>query len=169
VLEVAIKDFEKYKSLAEQAFAQLSDEDFHWLVDEDQNSLAVIVQHMSGNLRSRWTDFLTADGEKPDRHRDQEFIELGLPRDELMRRWKEGWACLFAALIPLTGDDLLKTVYIRREHHTVFQAINRQTSHYAYHVGQIIQLARQIKGEAWQPLSVPRGKSEEFNRRMGMG
>jgi len=119
-------------------------------------------------MRSRWTNFLTTDGEKPDRLRDEEFIEHSLSRSELMQRWEDGWTCLFAAVHALTGTDLLSTVYIRRESHTVFQAINRQSCHYAYHIGQIVQLAQNIRGDAWQTLTVRRGGTEEFNRKMGI-
>lgn len=168
VLQTVLGDFHKYKTMAEQAFAQLADDNFYRQTGAEQNSIAVIIQHLTGNMRSRWTDFLTTDGEKPERHRDQEFIEQNLSREELLRRWEAGWVCLFAALTPLTGADLLRTVYIRREPHTVFQAINRQTCHYAYHIGQIVQLAEQFSGDTWQTLSVAKGKTEEFNREMGM-
>lgn len=159
--------FRKMKELAEKALAQVSDEAFFAQLDPESNSIALIVKHVAGNARSRWTDFLTADGEKPDRRRDSEFIvEPGDTRVSLLARWEAAWQALFDALAPLTAADLERMVLIRGEAHTVLQAINRQMAHYAYHLGQIVYLARHYAGSRWQTLSIPRGKSEEFNQAM---
>jgi hypothetical protein len=162
------KQFRKLKELAERALAQVGDRHLATALDADGNSIAVLVQHMAGNLRSRWTDFLTSDGEKPDRDRDGEFEtgDGGPGRAELLARWEEGWSCLFATLSALTAGDLLRTVYVRAEPHSVPQAIHRQLTHDAYHVGQLVLLARHFAGPAWQSLSVPKGKSREYNARM---
>jgi len=162
-LEDALLQFKKYKAMAEKAVDQTSDADLFRLIDEDANSMAIVMKHMAGNMRSRWTDFLTADGEKPDRHRDTEFeMAPTTSRDEVMAVWEAGWQCVFEALDPLTPPDVLRTVTIRGEPHTVLQAVNRQLLHYAYHVGQIVLLARHFKGPAWQSLSIPRGQSETY-------
>ena len=161
--------FRHYKRLAERAMAQLTDEQLLAAIDDESNSIAVIVKHMAGNMRSRFTDFLTSDGEKPDRHRDQEFVDPPAAREVLMALWEEGWACVFAALEPLSEEDLAKTVKIRGEAHSVMQAINRQVAHYSYHCGQIVLLAKHLNCAAWKPLTVPRGQSEEFNRRVRAG
>jgi hypothetical protein len=160
-LEEAILQLRKLKDLADKAMAQLRDENWFTALDEESNSIAVIVKHMAGNMRSRWTDFLTSDGEKPDRKRDMEFeIEVRDSKESLLKRWEIGWRCLFDALTPLKTEDLGKTALIRGEPHSVIQAINRQLSHYAYHVGQIVFLAKHFAGARWQSLSVPRRKSE---------
>jgi hypothetical protein len=152
------------KELADRAVAQVSDENLFIALDEEANSLAVIMKHIAGNLRSRWTDFLTSDGEKPDRHRDLEFVvEEKDTKEHLLAYWEAGWSCLFDALAPLGPDDLDRTVLIRGEPHSVIQAINRQLTHYAYHIGQMVFLAKHFASSAWQSLSIPRGKSEEFN------
>lgn len=158
-----------YKGLAERAMAQLTDEQLVAVLDEESNSIAVIVKHMTGNMRSRFTDFLTSDGEKPDRRRDLEFTDPPETRDALMAAWDAGWACVFGALEPLGDEDLKKTVTIRGEPHSVMQAINRQVAHYAYHCGQIVFLAKHLNHGEWKPLTVPRGQSEEFNRRVRAG
>ena len=159
--------FRSYKKLAEGALAQVSDEDLFHSLDRETNSLAVLIQHMAGNLRSRFTDFLTSDGEKPDRHRDAEFeVVPGTTREQLMARWEEGWGRLLVALDALGPDDLARTVTIRREPHTVIQALERALCHQSYHVGQIVFLAKHRLSERWRTLSVPRGKSEELNREM---
>ncbi len=146
--------------------AQVSDDGFFATLDPDANSIAVLVKHIAGNLRSRWTDFLTSDGEKPDRRRDSEFeIEPSDSRAALLERWEAGWRALFAAIEPLEPDDLLRTVTIRGEPHSVLQAISRQLTHYGEHVGQIVLLAKHEAGKGWRTLSIERGKSEEFNRR----
>jgi hypothetical protein len=166
-LSDAVHSFRGLKKLGERAIAQLSDEELTRAPDEESNSVAVIVKHLAGNMRSRWTDFLTSDGEKPDRHRDTEFEpDAGLTRAQLLERWERGWGHLFAALEPLEGDDLLRTVMIRGEPHSVLQAINRQLTHYASHVGQIVYLAKHWRSKDWKSLSVPRGQSEQFNQKM---
>lgn len=161
--------FRDYKDLAEKALAQVDDEAFFRPLDREANSLAVLVKHMAGNLRSRWTNFLDSDGEKPDRFRDTEFLVDGADsRESLMSRWESGWAILFRTLESLTADDLPKTIVIRTQPHTVVSAINRQYAHAAYHVGQMIVIARHWVGDKWGYLSVPPGKSEEFNRKLGL-
>jgi len=160
----AIKTFRDYKTLAERAFAQISDEDFFKTIDEESNSIAVNIKHMAGNMLSRWTDFLTTDGEKPERDRDIEFVMLpGTTRDDMIAYWEKGWQCAFDAVEPLGPDDLIRIVTIRGQDHTVIQAINRQLAHYAYHTGQIVFLAKHFKSSDWQSLSVPRNRSAEFN------
>jgi len=161
-LSLSIDRFEQLQSLGLKTLEQLNDEQIHWSPDAESNSIAIIVQHLYGNMLSRFTDFLTTDGEKPDRHRDSEFIEQKLSLDELKKRWNAGWDCVFAAIRPLTNDDLDKEVFIRGESHTVMEAILRQISHYAYHVGQIVYIGKHLKGEEWKTLSIPRGKSDEF-------
>jgi Protein of unknown function (DUF1572) len=164
-LETILTTFQKQKALAEKAFAQLEPEHFHMTLDAESNSIAVIIKHVAGNMRSRWQDFLTTDGEKPDRDRDQEFSSSENV-SELMQRWEESWQILFTALEPLTPADLLKTVLIRAQPHTVLQAIERQVDHYAYHVGQIVFLAKHLQSEMWQTLSVARGQSQAFNQEL---
>jgi hypothetical protein len=166
ILDAALDEFRKIKKLGEKAMAQLSDDDLHAKIDPDSNSVAVIVRHMAGNMRSRWTDFLTSDGEKPDRMRDREFEDRPLPRAELMAEWEDGWRRLFDALAPLTDADLQQTVVVRMEPHSVYQAVSRQLAHYAGHVYQILFLGKHLKGGRWTSLSVPKGQSEEFNRKM---
>jgi uncharacterized damage-inducible protein DinB len=163
--------FRHYKRLAERAMQQCPDEGLFATLDEESNSIAVIVKHMVGNMRSRWTDFLTSDGEKPDRHRDTEFEEPAKSREELLASWERGWKCLFDALTGLSDADLTRTVLIRTEPHSVMQAINRQVAHYSYHVGQITFLAKHFAAEAgkWTALTVPRKKSAEFNARVSSG
>lgn len=166
----ALKVFRNYKRLAEKAVAQVSNEEFFRALDEEANSIAVILKHLAGNMRSRWTDFLNADGEKPDRNRDDEFVvAASTTREEIMRRWEEGWAVAFAALEPLRPEDLERTVLIRGEPHTVVMAINRQLAHYPYHVGQVVLLAKHFRSASWQSLSIPRGQSEAFNRKLREG
>jgi hypothetical protein len=169
LLKDSLSLFRYYKSLAERAMEHLTDEQLLAALDRETNSIAVIVEHMAGNMRSRFTDFLTSDGEKPDRRRDLEFQDPPATRAGLMTAWEEGWACLFAALEPLVEEDLTRRVTIRGEAHSVMQAINRQMAHYSYHCGQIVFLAKHLSNAAWQPLTVPRGKSEEFNRRVQAG
>jgi uncharacterized damage-inducible protein DinB len=165
----SISLFRHYKDLADRAMAQLSDEQLFTVLDEESNSIAVIVKHMAGNMRSRWTDFLTTDGEKPDRNRDAEFADPPATREALMTMWEEGWSCLFAALAPLTDADLSRKITIRGEAHSVMQAINRQLAHYPYHCGQFVFLAKHLGHEKWRALTVPRGESQEFNRRVLAG
>ena len=160
----ALQTFRDYEKLAERAFEQISDEDFFRTLDEESNSIAVNMKHMAGNMLSRWTDFLNTDGEKPERNRDIEFVILpGTTKDEMIAYWDKGWKCTFAAVEPLKPEDLMRTVRIRGQDHTVVQAINRQLAHYAYHVGQIVYLAKHFKSSDWQSLSVPRNRSAEFN------
>jgi len=158
--------FASYKSLSDRALAQLTPAEWLFCPAPGANSAAVIVQHMIGNLRSRFTDFLTADGEKPDRHRDREFEEPLSPAvvPDLGRQWEAAWTILFILLDTLQPDDLLRTVTIRGEAHTALAALQRQVAHYAYHTGQLVQLAKHLRGHAWQTLSIPRGQSEQFTR-----
>jgi Protein of unknown function (DUF1572) len=166
-LDDAIKTLRYYKKLAEGAFAQISDEDFFRTIDEESNSIAVNMKHMAGNMLSRWTDFLTTDGEKPERNRDLEFMMLpATTKDEMLAYWEKGWKCTIDAVEPLTPDDLMRTVTIRGQDHTVVQAINRQVAHYAYHVGQIVYLAKHFRSSEWKSLSVPKNKSAEVNARL---
>ncbi len=160
-----IVQLRKYKRLAEKAVGQIDDEQFFETADhEASNSIAIIMKHMAGNMRSRWTDFLKSDGEKPDRNRDQEFvIEEGSSRDSILKTWEKGWEYVFGAISSLQPDDLTRTVTIRGEEHTALEAINRQYAHYAYHVGQIVMLAKDFAGDGWQFLSIPLGKSKEFD------
>ena len=163
-LDEVRRNFRGYKRLAEATFAQLQEDEFFYTPDHESNSVAVIMKHISGNLRSRWTDFLTTDGEKPDRNRDQEFeMDKSANRDQLMQQWEAGWSTLFGTLVALQAADLTRTVYIRGEGHSVVQAINRALAHYAYHVGQIVYLGKHIRQGAWKSLSVPKGKSVEYN------
>ena len=163
-LDESFRTFRGYKRMADAALAQVSNEEFFRLLDPESNSLAIVVKHVGGNLRSRWTDFLTTDGEKPDRDRDREFELLpGDTREDLMRRWEHGWEQTFANLQSLKPEDVLRTVTIRAEPHTVVQAVNRSVAHVAYHVGQIVLVAKHLRGSEWKTLSIPRGKSAEFN------
>ena len=164
--------FRYYKKLGERAMAQCPDEALFVTLDAESNSIALIVKHMSGNMRSRWVNFLTTDGEKPDRNRDTEFESPVATRAELIEQWEHGWRYLFDALEPLTDADLTRTVTIRTEPHTVMQAINRQVAHYAHHVGQILFLAKHLtftQTGKWESLSVPRGKSAEINAKTAAG
>jgi hypothetical protein len=169
-LDEALRSLRGHKRLAEGAMTQVTDEEFFRQLDPEANSIAIIVKHMAGNMRSRFTDFLTTDGEKPDRKRDQEFLlDAGTTRAEVMRWWESGWDCVFAAIQPLRPEDLGRTVTIRGDAHSALMAIHRQVAHYAYHVGQIVLLAKHMRGTEWKFLSIPRGKSEEFNARMARG
>jgi uncharacterized damage-inducible protein DinB len=168
-LKDSIEVFRYYKKLAERAMAQLADEQLFAVLDCESNSIAIVVKHMAGNMRSRWTDFLTTDGEKPDRNRDQEFDAPPPTRKALMALWEESWDYLLGALEPLADSDLGRTVTIRGEPHSVMQAINRQVAHYSYHCGQIVLLAKHLNCGEWKALSVPRGKSQEFNRQVLAG
>lgn len=163
--------FHYYKKLAERAMEQCPDEGLFAALDGDSNSIAIVVKHMVGNMRSRWSDFLTTDGEKPDRRRDTEFEEPAKSREELLASWERGWKCLFDALGGLSDADLTRTVLIRTEPHSVMQAINRQVAHYSYHVGQITFLAKHFAAAAgkWTALTVPRKKSAEFNAKVSSG
>lgn len=165
-LASAISRVSYYKSLGDKSFAQLEEADFYFKPNETANSVAVIIQHMAGNMLSRWTNFLTEDGEKEWRNREQEFDERKIPIPELLAMWEKGWDCFLSALHQLSEEDLLKTIYIRTEPLTVVDAINRQLSHYPYHVGQIVYVARLIKNTKWENLSIPPGQSAQFNRDM---
>jgi uncharacterized protein DUF1572 len=164
-LSDALRNLRSYKKLAEEAFAQTSDEDMFRLIDADANSIAILIKHMAGNMRSRWTDFLSSDGEKPERHRDREFeIDPGTTREEVMRWWESGWKCVFDAITPLQSEDLLRRVFIAGREHTVLQAITRQVLHYGGHVNQIVLLAKHFRGSQWKSLSIPKGQSETYAR-----
>lgn len=156
--------FRAYKKLAEKALAQIKDEEYFVTLDEESNSIAVIMKHLAGNMISRWTDFLTTDGEKPVRNRDQEFvIGAGATKDEVFSYWEKGWSCLLNTLDSLQPTDLDKTIFIRSKEHSVVQAIDRQMTHYAYHIGQMVFLAKHFRSTEWQSLSVPRNRSAGFN------
>jgi hypothetical protein len=162
-LEEARRQMRGHKRMGEAAMLQLSDTDFFVVLDPESNSIAVLVKHLAGNMRSRFTDFLTTDGEKPDRFRDREFEITGAPtRYEIMKSWEEGWACVLGAIETLKPEDVMRAVTIRSEPHTVMQAINRQIAHYAAHVGQIVFLAKHLRTKEWKTLTIPRGRSEEF-------
>ena len=168
-LEEARRQLRGHKRMGEGAMNQLRDEDFFVTLDPESNSVAVIVKHVAGNMRSRFTDFLTSDGEKPDRFRDREFeVSPATTRGEVMTWWEEGWTSVFAATDSLQPEDVLRTVTIRGEPHTVLEAINRQIAHYAQHLGQIVFLAKHLRSGDWKTLSIPRGKSEEFNQKKAM-
>ena len=163
-LDDAITTFRAYKKLAERALDQLQDEEYFITLDEESNSIAVIMKHLAGNMLSRWTDFLTTDGEKPERNRDMEFvIEPQTSKSEVMNYWEKGWQRTFETLEALQPEDLLRTVMIRGETHTVVQSINRQLAHYPYHIGQIVFLAKHFRSADWKSLSIPKNKSAEFN------
>lgn len=168
-IEDSIALFQQYKKLAERAMDQVSDEHLFRVLDPEMNSIGQIVKHLSGNMRSRWTDFLTTDGEKPDRNRDSEFVDPPASREALLALWQAGWQRLFDSLSALSEVELSRTVKIRGESHSVMQAINRQVAHTVYHCGQIVLLAKHFGSSSWQSLTVPRGKSEEFNRRVLAG
>lgn len=165
-LQSAIKRLSYYKELGDKTLIQLSDADLHFQPNEESNSIAIIIQHTAGNMISRWTDFLTSNGEKEWRNRDTEFEEQNLTRQQLTDYWQKGWDCCLNTLNALTEDDLLKTIYIRSEGLLVVDAINRQLAHYPYHVGQIIYAAKLIKNSNWQNLSIAKGNSDVFNRQM---
>jgi hypothetical protein len=168
-IEDAIAVFRYYKRLGERAMEQVADEQLFQALDQEANSIAVIVKHMVGNMRSRWTDFLTTDGEKPNRNRDSEFVDPPATRAALLAQWEEGWNCVFRAIEPLTEADLARKVTIRGEAHSVMQAVNRQLAHYPHHVGQIVLLAKHFACDRWQSLSVPRNRSAEFNQKVAAG
>ena len=165
-LQSAVKRLNYYKELGDKTFDQLTDTDLHFQPNAENNSIAINIQHMAGNMLSRWTDLLTTDGEKEWRNRDIEFEEQNLSKQDLIDLWEKGWNCCFDSLRSLTEDDLLKTIHIRGEGLLVVDAINRQLAHYPYHVGQIIYIARIIKNKSWQNLSIPKGDSVQFNKQM---
>ena len=162
-LNSARKQFEYYKALGDRTFAQLSDEQLFWQYNEASNSIAIMVKHLWGNMRSRWTDFLYTDGEKGFRNRDSEFEADIKDRAELMAKWEEGWTCVFTALDTINTENFQTTIYIRNMGHSITEAINRQLCHYAYHIGQLVYLGRMMKGEAWTSLSISKGGSKAYN------
>lgn len=162
-LNSAIKQFQYYKSLADKTINQLSDEDLFFQYNESSNSIAIIINHLWGNMLSRWTDFLTSDGEKEWRNRDLEFENEISNKEELLQKWNQAWDCLFNALNSLNEEDLAKIIYIRNQGHTILEAINRQLAHYPYHIGQIVFIGKMINNEKWSSLSIPKGKSKEYN------
>jgi len=159
------KQFEYYKSLGDKTFNQLTFKELQWQSHENANSISIIVKHITGNMLSRWTNFLTEDGEKEWRHRDQEFKDTFTTIEDLIAAWESGWKCLFNAITTLTEGDLEKIIYIRNQGHTVTEAINRQLAHYAYHIGQIVFLGNLLKGNDWQSLSIPKGDSKNYNNK----
>jgi hypothetical protein len=165
-IEEARRQLRGHKRMGEGAMSQLTDTDFFIILDPESNSVAVLVKHLAGNMRSRFTDFLASDGEKPNRFRDREFeLSPATTRAEVMAWWEEGWTCVFNVVDSLNPEDVMRSVTIRGEPHTVLQAINRQIAHYAQHIGQIVFLAKHLRSGEWKTLSIPRGKSEEYNAR----
>ncbi len=162
-LHSVIKQFNYYKTVGEKTFNQLEEDDFFWQYNSQTNTIAIIVNHLSGNMKSRWTQFLTSDGEKPWRNRDLEFESVIKSKDELLKKWNEGWSCLFNALDTITVANFKTKVYIRNQEHTLVEAINRQLAHYSYHIGQIVLLGKMIRGDKWETLTIPKGKSNKFN------
>lgn len=162
-LSTAIRRLKYYKDLGDKTFEQLSGKDFHYQPNTASNSIAVIIQHIHGNMLSRWTNFLTEDGEKEWRQRDNEFEIHAYTREQLIDLWEKGWTCFLNAIEPLQEEDLLKTIYIRKEPLTVIDAINRQLAHYPYHIGQILYVGKMIKNEEWKSLSIPKNKSQQYN------
>jgi hypothetical protein len=158
------KQFEYYKSLGEKTFNQISEDQLFWQPNEESNSIAMIVKHLNGNMLSRWTDFLTSDGEKQWRKRDTEFDNDIKTKEELIFKWNQGWSCLFDTINQLTDNDLDKIIYIRNMGHSVSEAINRQLAHYPYHIGQIVYIGKLIQNEKWNSLSIPKGKSKDYNK-----
>lgn len=163
-VESVTKQFEYYKLLGERTFNQLSDEQLFWQYNNESNSIAIIVNHLSGNMKSRWTQFLTTDGEKEWRNRELEFEGVIQSREELLEYWTSGWDCVFEALKSITTENFDTEVYIRNQGHSIVEAVNRQFAHYAYHIGQMVYIGRMLKGSAWESLSIPKGKSTDFNK-----
>lgn len=161
-LKVVLERFKSVKDLGDKTINQLSEDEIHWKLNDESNSIAVIVKHLSGNMVSRWTDFLTSDGEKTYRNRDQEFEEIRISKEELIEIWEKGWDVLFDALTNLEEQDLLKNIYIRSERHLVIDAIERQMVHYSYHIGQVVYIGKQVKHNDWKSLSIPKGQSKEY-------
>jgi hypothetical protein len=168
-LKDSLDPFRYYKKLAERAMEQVPDAQLFATLDDESNSIAILVKHMAGNMRSRWTDFLTADGEKPNRDRDSEFVDPPGTREALLQLWEDNWDLVFGALEPLSDADMARTVTIRGEAHSVLQAVNRQLAHYAYHIGQIVMLAKHFGHDGWQSLTIQRNRSADFNRRVESG
>ena len=167
-LTTSIRRIKYYKELGEKTFEQLEEKDFHYFPTSESNSIAIIVQHLAGNMLSRFTNFLTEDGEKEWRQRDDEFEIHNYSKQQLLDIWNKGWDCFLNALNSLKGDDLLKTIYIRKEPMTAIDAINRQLAHYPYHIGQIVYLGRMIRGKDWKNLSIPKGQSQDYNTSAGV-
>ncbi|WP_053362445.1 DUF1572 domain-containing protein [Bacillus sp. FJAT-27251] len=165
-LRTVIQRFKSVKSLGDKTINQLSEEEIHWTYNSESNSVAIIIKHLSGNMVSRWTDFLTSDGEKDYRNRDEEFIDNISAKSDLITVWEKGWKVLLETLTDLGEQDLLKNIYIRGEKHLVLEAIERQMAHYAYHVGQIVYIGKELKDNNWKSLSIPKGKSEEYLKEM---
>jgi hypothetical protein len=163
-LESVLKQFEYYKLLGEKTFDQLSEDDLFWKYNEESNSIATIVKHLSGNMLSRWTDFLTSDGEKVWRNREEEFEEAKLTKQELLDIWQKGWTCLFETLHSLNDKDIEKIIFIRNQGHTVIEAINRQLAHYPYHIGQIVFIGKLLQNDKWNSLSISKGNSKQYNK-----
>jgi len=168
-LEDSLSLFRYYKGLAERAMRQVTDDQLVAALDEEMNSIAIIVKHLAGNMLSRFTGFPASDGEKPSRDRDSEFVDAPRSREDILRMWEQGWSCVFTALEPLSETDLAGTTTVRGERHSVMQAINRQLAHYAYHCGQIVFLAKHLQHKGWNSLSIPRGQSGRFNSRVASG
>lgn len=164
-LQSVRQQFEYYKMLGERTFAQVSDEDLFWQLNPESNSIAITVNHLWGNMLSRWTDFLNADGEKEWRQRDAEFEDLIKTREQLLEKWNAGWHCLFTALDSVNEDNFDTVIYIRNMGHTIVEAINRQLAHYAYHIGQIVYIGRMRRGSDWESLSIPKGGSKSYNEK----
>ncbi|PRX53678.1 DUF1572 family protein [Flagellimonas meridianipacifica] len=162
-LNSVLKQFEYYKILGEKTFAQLNEQELFWQFNEESNSIAVVVNHLWGNMKSRWTDFLVSDGEKEWRDRDSEFESVIKSKEELLKKWHDGWSCLFQAINSVNTNNFQTEILIRNQSHSIVEAINRQMMHYAYHIGQIVYIGRMIKGKKWQSLSIPKGKSNDFN------
>lgn len=165
-LNTVIEKFKEIKKLGDKTIAQLDDSELHWSMNEASNSIAVIMKHLSGNMISRWSDFFTSDGEKESRDRDSEFTDDTASRQEMLEHWELGWETLFGTLSDLEGEDLQKTVRIRSEDHIVLEAIERQMSHYSYHIGQIVYIGKQIKSSGFNPLTIPKGQSEQYLNEM---
>ncbi|MDY2586935.1 DUF1572 family protein [Winogradskyella aquimaris] len=163
-LDSVKKQFEYYKSVGEKTFNQLNEEELFWQFNEESNSIAIIVNHLWGNMKSRWTNFLTSDGEKEWRNRDLEFESVIKTKNDLIDKWNDGWKCLFNALDSITKDNFETKVYIRNQEHSIIEAINRQLAHYAYHIGQLVYIGKMIKGSEWKSLTISKGKSHKFNK-----
>lgn len=164
--DLFVKRFQYYKDIGDKTLAQLSEEQFFWQYNEESNSIAIIIKHLAGNMLSRWTNFLTEDGEKDWRNRDLEFTSTFKTKDEVLEYWEKGWRCLFEALNQITDENINATIYIRGEAHSVLDAVFRQLAHYPYHIGQIVYIAKMMKDQDWQTLSIARKKSEDFNQKM---
>ena len=163
-LDSILEQFEYYKLLGDKTFDQIETKDIQWQYNSESNSISIIVKHIVGNMLSRWTNFLTEDGEKEWRHRDTEFQFSYFSKEDMIKAWEKGWDCLFNAIKPLQDDDLERIIYIRNQGHTVTEAINRQLAHYSYHIGQIVYLGKMIKGNEWKSLSIPKSESSTYNK-----